>query len=74
MVVINTIKLLTKLEAFSFICFKDMTRAPNVEMSHITLTTPTWGTVSHHKANNSHGQLNNNNNDHLTAFDPGQPG
>jgi len=24
---------------------------PNVEMGHMALTTPTWGTVSHHKAN-----------------------
>jgi len=29
----------------------------NLTTDHITLTTPTWGTVSHHKANTSHGQL-----------------
>ena len=29
----------------------------NLTTDHITLTTPTWGTVSHLKANTSHGQL-----------------
>ena len=29
----------------------------NVELGHVTLTTPTWGTVSHSKTNTSRGQL-----------------
>jgi len=29
----------------------------NVKVGHVTLTTPTWGTISHHMANTSRGQL-----------------
>jgi len=29
----------------------------NVEMGHVTLTTPAWGAVSHQKANTLRGQL-----------------
>ena len=32
-------------------------RRQDVEMCHITLTTPIWGTVSHDKTSTSHGQL-----------------
>jgi len=30
----------------------------NVEISHVTMTTPNWGIVRHHKANTSRGQQN----------------
>jgi len=39
----------------SFIRSKEMARAQNVEMGHVTLTTPTWEISSHHKANTSRG-------------------
>jgi len=32
-------------------------RPQNVEMSYVTLATPTWGIVRHHKSNTSRGQL-----------------
>jgi len=43
----------------SFIRYKDMAWAQNVEMSHVTLTTPTWRTVgpSHREANSSRFKL-----------------
>jgi len=44
-------------DAASYISSKDMAWAQNVEMGHVTLTMPTWGTISHHKANTSRGQL-----------------
>jgi len=47
----------TKFEVCSFIRSKDMAWAKNAEMGHVTLATPTWGVVSHHKANTSRGQL-----------------
>ena len=40
----------TKFEISSFIVSKDIAWAHNIEMSHVTLTTPTWGIVMHHAA------------------------
>jgi len=34
-----------------------MAWAYNVEMGHVTLTTPTWGIVRHHKTNTLRGKL-----------------
>ena len=48
-----TFNLQTKFEVSSFIRSRDMALAKkNVEMGHVTLVTPTWRIVSHHKANN----------------------
>jgi len=52
-----TFNLQTKFEMSSFIRSKDMASAQNIEMSHVTLTTPTWGTVSHEKANTLRGEV-----------------
>jgi len=50
-------KLQTTFEVSSFIRSKDMAWAEkNVKMGYVTLATSTWGTVSQHKANTSHGQ------------------
>ena len=57
MPVLYTVILQTKFEMSSFIRSKDIAWAPNVDMGHVTLTTPTWGTVSHEKANTSRGRL-----------------
>jgi len=57
MPVLFTINLQTKFEVSSFMRSKDIAWAKNVEMGHMTLATPTWEIVSHHKANISHGQL-----------------
>jgi len=57
MTVLFKFNLQTKFEMSSFIRSKDMAWAQNVEMGHVTLTMPTWGTISHHKANTSRGQL-----------------
>jgi len=57
MAVLFTFNLQTKFEMASFIRSNDMAWAQNVEMGHVTLTTPTWGTVSHHKAKNARDQL-----------------
>ena len=46
MSVLFTFNLQTKLEMSSFIRSRDMAWAQDVEMSHVTLTTPTWGKVS----------------------------
>jgi len=55
-----TVYLHTKCEMSSFVRTKDMTWAPKkLDMGHVILTTPTWGTVSHQsgRPNTSHGQL-----------------
>ena len=57
MTVLFKFNLQTKFEMSSCISSKDMAWAQNVEMGHVTLTMPTWGTISHHKANTSRGQL-----------------
>ena len=45
MTVLFTFNLQTKLEMSSFICSRDKTGTHDVEMGHVTLTTPTWGIV-----------------------------
>jgi len=57
MPVLFAFNLQTKFQMSSFIRSRDMAWARNVEMSHVTLTTPTGGTVSHQKANTTRGQL-----------------
>jgi len=58
MVALFTFNLQTKFDMSSFISSKDMVLAPkNVEIGHVTLTTPTWGIISRHKANTSRGQF-----------------
>ena len=47
----------TKFEMSSFIRPKDMAWAPKLEMSHVTLTTPTWRIVRHHKTSTSRDQV-----------------
>jgi len=37
-------------------CSGKIFKVQNVEITNVTLTTSTQGTVSHHKANTSHGQ------------------
>jgi len=46
----------TKFEMSSFIRSKDGLGQKNVEMGHVTMTTPNWGIVRHHQANTSCGQ------------------
>ena len=36
-------------------CSGEIFKVHNVEITHVTLITPTYGTASHHKANTSHG-------------------
>jgi len=43
MAVFFAVNLQTKFEMSSFICSKDMAWAQDIEMGHVTLTTPTWG-------------------------------
>ena len=43
----------------------------NLEIGHVTLTTPTWETVGHHKPNTQHGQLVYKNLKPLTLAIPG---
>jgi len=58
MAVLFTFNLQTKFEMSSFIRSKDMVWDPqDMEIGHMTLTTPTWGIVSRHKANTLRGQL-----------------
>ena len=57
MPVLFTFNLQTKFEMTSFIRYKDLAWAQNVEMGHVTLTTPTWEIVTHYKAKTSRGQL-----------------
>jgi len=44
-------------EMSSFVRSKEMTRLQNFAMGHMIPITRNWGTVSYHKANNSHDQL-----------------
>ena len=37
--------------------FDELFKVQNVKIINVTLTTPTQGTVSYHKANTLHGQL-----------------
>jgi len=54
MTVLFTFNTQTKFEMSSFDRSKDGPQ--EVEMGHVTLTTPTWGIVRHHKAKTSRGQ------------------
>ena len=47
----------TEFEMSSFNRSKDWPGPRNLVMGLVTLTMPNWGTASHHKANNSRGQL-----------------
>jgi len=57
MALLFTFNLQTKFEMPSFISSKDQSGPKNVEIGHVTLTTPTWGIIRHHKANTSRSQL-----------------
>jgi len=57
MPVLFTFNMQTKFEMSSFIRPKDMAWAPKLEMSHVTLTTPTWRIVRHHKTSTSRDQV-----------------
>jgi len=50
MPVLFAFNLQTKFEMSSFIRSRNMAWAQNVEMGHVTVTTPTWGIFSEQKA------------------------
>ena len=57
MVVLFTYNQQIKFEMSSFVRSTDMAWTPKCRNGHVTLTTPTWGTVSYHKANTLRGQF-----------------
>ena len=38
------------------ICCGEIFKVHNVEIAHVTLTTPTYGALTHHKTKTSHGR------------------